>query len=502
MKNIIAIIKSISFFGLLTLLIILNSSCEGDLEPQNFNIIDESTFFKTENDAKALTTAYYSTFGEGWAGSFWDSQGITNAAVTGGDLIVRWTGFETRQNFNWTATDGSVSWNYDQYINAITLATNTIEQVESIDFDVDAKKELLAQIRAGRAIQIYLLFDQYGPVPVVVDPEVSTDINTDFVPTRPTAQWTVDFIESELKAAEDDLPAMYGGADYGRIGAGAAKMTRLKLYMHEKEWLKAAEVAQEIEDLGVFGLYTNDYHDIWVDEGNLEIIWAFPRTADGTIGIPQFFINNVLPGDFRDENGNFFTSWDGWRLNWDIYDSFADTDKRLSVVAEDYLVEGVNGGLILKEGRPATDPEGVALGGALMFKYGGIEQTFDGAQGDGDVPVYRYADMLLLWAEALNELGDLSSARDKLQMVRARAGVDDLTPLLTTQEEFRDYILEERFRELFMEGWTRQDLIRHGKFISAAQERGVSLAKDFHVLFPIPQSAIDANPQITQNPGY
>ena len=490
--------------GLAVLFGFFFSSCEGDLEPQNFNIIDESTFFKTEGDAEALVTGYYSTFNNGWAGTWWNDQGITNGMTTGGDLVVRWGGFETRQDFSWTATDGHVTFNYDEWINAITLATNVIDQVEGIDIDESAKNELIAQIRAGRAIQIFFLYEQYGPPPIVVDPEVSTDINTDFVPTRPTTEWTVNFIESELIDAEADLPAIYLGGDYGRIGAGAAMMTRLKLYMHEKQWAKAAAVAQEIENLGAFSLYPGDnYEGIWLDEGNLETIWAMPRTNDETIGVPQYWAANILPGDFRDPNGNGFTSWDGFRLDWDIYDGFDAGDVRLSVAAEDYLVDDGAGGLIMKQGRPAGDPEGTALAGALPLKYGGVKQNFNGAPGDGDVVVYRYADVLLLWAEALNEIAALDpNAIAKLQQVRARAGVDGLTPTFASQAELRDYILEERLRELFCEGWSRQDKIRHGTFISDAQARGISLAQSHHVLFPIPQGAIDANPEIIQNPGY
>lgn len=485
----------------MALLVIFGTSCHDDLEPVAFSQIDTNTFFQTESDAAALTNAFYSEFDNGWTGRWWDNQGITTAGVTAGDLIVLWGGFESRERFTWDAADGRVAFNYDQWIGDIAKATNAIADIERIDIDETVKNEYIAQVRVGRALMLFFLYDQYGPVPMVVDPEITQDINTDFVPTRPTKEEAIKFIDDELKAAEASLPPTYAGGDFGRLGAGAAKMTRLKLYMHEKRWTDAIAVAQEIENLGIYSLMPGEnYGGIWLDEGNSEIIWSLGRLSNN--GIPQHFMANVLPGDFRDESGNSYVSWNGWRLNWEIFDSFDPGDARLSLLAEDYLVEDGSGGLVMKEGRPAGDPAGVAQGGALIFKYGGLAQNFDGANGDGDVVIYRYSDMLLLWAEALNENGDTPGARMLLQRVRARAGVDALTPALTSQNEMRDYLLEERFRELHVEGWGRQDLIRNGTFISAAQARGHSNAQDFHVLYPIPQSAIDANPQLTQNPGY
>jgi hypothetical protein len=120
-----------------------------------------------------------------------------------------------------------------------------------------------------------------------------------------------------------------------------------------------------------------------------------------------------------------------------------------------------------------------------------------------DFPIIRYADILLSRAEALNELaGPSEEAISLINLVRQVAGVP---PVLLSdfngKEELRDHILDERSWEFFTEELRRQDLIRHGKFIELANERGKS-AFDYHVLFPIPQNEIDRNPNLEQNPGY
>jgi hypothetical protein len=127
-----------------------------------------------------------------------------------------------------------------------------------------------------------------------------------------------------------------------------------------------------------------------------------------------------------------------------------------------------------------------------------------GNHSGNDVPVIRYADILLTRAEALNELnGPTQEALDLINLVRTRAGIGNLTlDVATSKNILRDMILRERGWEFYSEGLRREDLLRHNKFISLAVARGVATASDKHKLFPIPQTEIDANPLCEQNPGY
>jgi hypothetical protein len=115
----------------------------------------------------------------------------------------------------------------------------------------------------------------------------------------------------------------------------------------------------------------------------------------------------------------------------------------------------------------------------------------------------RYADILLSIAEARNELeGPNQESIDLINVIRLRSRAKAIQlGNFASKEALRAHILNERLWEFYIEGMEREDMIRHGVFISRAQQRGVN-AKDFHKLFPIPLSEIEANPNIVQNPGY
>lgn len=115
----------------------------------------------------------------------------------------------------------------------------------------------------------------------------------------------------------------------------------------------------------------------------------------------------------------------------------------------------------------------------------------------------RFADILLAKAEALNEKdGPNSESINLINKIRLRANATEIKAGdFSTKEELRDFILEERGREFYSEGLRREDLIRHGKFISGAVERGKD-AKPHQILFPIPQRQIEANDKLVQNEGY
>ena len=302
-------------------------------------------------------------------------------------------------------------------------------------------------------------------MPIVVDPEITQNPNTDFDPVRPTAQWTVDFIESELLASEPHLPSRFTGNDVGRFSAGAAKMARLKLYMHQKQWQKAIDVSAEIMALSDgYALETASYKRVFEadNEANSEIIWSLPRTSDGTIGASNTWMACVLPGDFRTEAipANELVSWNGFRTPWAFYDKYGQDDDRLDLMIKDYYIEGANGPELI-DGR-ATG----RIGGALPLKYG-IDPGREGARANNNLIIWRYADVLMLRAEALNEMNALSTeAQDLVQQIRDRSNAGAIPPeALASQSAFRDFILEERGREFFCEGIRREDLIRHGKFI-------------------------------------
>jgi len=126
-----------------------------------------------------------------------------------------------------------------------------------------------------------------------------------------------------------------------------------------------------------------------------------------------------------------------------------------------------------------------------------------GQDNGNDIPYIRLADIILARAEALNEIGGpTQEAVDLINQIRNRVGA---TPAVLSnypsKESLRDFILAERAREFYSEGLRREDLVRHGKFIQQAIDRGIA-AEPHQVLYPLPQEQIDNNPNLEQNPGY
>ena len=195
-----------------------------------------------------------------------------------------------------------------------------------------------------------------------------------------------------------------------------------------------------------------------------------------------------------------YSNWINFGAQFRTYTAFYDTfeagDARTEVLITHYTDQ--NG----EEVELLRDANGNALDDVRSFKYW-PDPNASGENNGNDIVYIRYADILLCRAEALNELnGPNAESISLINQVRQRAKVADIVlGDYPTKESLRDFILAERGREFFSEGLRREDLIRHGKFISNAIERGKN-AKPYHVLYPIPQRQREANPNLAQNPGY
>ena len=174
----------------------------------------------------------------------------------------------------------------------------------------------------------------------------------------------------------------------------------------------------------------------------------------------------------------------------DFVNSFDPSDTRVNQIIPEWT-------------STATGQLVMGLGNDQSFPY---KSPFDpnsvGFNAGNDIPEIRYSDILLSRAEALNELsGPSQEAIDLINEVKIRAGATPLSLAGLTQESLREAILQEREWEFYFEAKAREDQIRHGVFISRAQARGAN-AQDFRRLFPIPQTELDANGLLEQNPGY
>jgi len=478
----------INFIALLTFLV-FTTSCEGDLEPVTYDVISPSNFFRNWEDVNSAVIAIYAEFS-------WDYLNrIYNNEIGTDEYMNNWGGADQENNFEWM-DDGSYSSMYFNKVPAVTRAGALLETLKDLDFLVEIEqKRFIAEVKTARAIHMYDLLSSYGPCPVILDQENLKFPDNSYKPVRPDLDSPegeqyysdyVDQIETDLTEAIEDLETEV--REFGRFDKGTALMVLLKLYMHQKDWGNASATALAIMELGKYQLH-DDYATLWSigEEENDEIIWALPRTTN-TLG--QTLRARTLHSSYDLTKES---KWNGDKVRFAFYDLFDPSDIR----RERIVVEFVNtSGDTIDARDPARD-----IYGGMNLKY---EKDPDAIEASGvDVIYFRYADVLLSQAEALNEInGPNQESIDLLNQVRKRAGLNDLSLSdFASMEDLRDHILYERGCEFYMEGLRREDLVRHGKYLEYARQRGAN-AKDFHVLYPIPRRAYFENPNISQNPGY
>ena len=311
------------------------------------------------------------------------------------------------------------------------------------------------------------------------------------------------FVEADLKFAMEHLPIKYSNAaDYGRWTKGAAAALLMKMYMHHKRFDKAVAISDTVMTCG-YGL-VKEYKMIWDinNEGNEECIFVLPCATKPGVNV-NIFPFHSLQRDWVWLSGAKVQSADGYRVPWAVYDKFDKEDGRLSCLVKDYYIMR-NKVPTLVDGR-AT---GRLRNGAIPVKYG-EDPDGDGIMCGIDIVLIRYADILLLRAEALNEVNGVNQESiDLINSVRDRAFNNNPAKridisMFPDKESLRDYILQERQFELYMEGERRQDLIRHGKYIQNAHDRGITTAMPHHVRYAIPNwIIIEGQGNIKQNDGY
>jgi hypothetical protein len=359
----------------------------------------------------------------------------------------------------------------------------------------DASKQLItAEAHFVRGISYYKLYLFFGPTPLRISSDQELEL------PRATEQEMLEFIETELLDAIPGLPDPGQESSWGRATKGAAMGVLTKFYLNTKQWQKCVDEANDLDALNYYELFPN-YFELFMikSEQNKEMIWVSP--CKGDLGRAAFlsFMNFAWPQGFALHPATGLTFCDGCRnfatmfkIRHEFWYSFHPDDLRKSLIITEYV--NTDGDTI--ETVPPDDHP-------RPFKYW-PDSDWNGPGYGNDVPFVRYADILLSKAEALNELknGSTVEAVDLVNMVRDRAGVPYVYETdFVSKDEFNDHILNERGWELWWEGRRREDLIRHGEFISRAQARGLP-AEPHHVRHPIPVTVMEANPALLQNEGY
>lgn len=463
-------------------------ACEDLLEEETFTALGPNDFF---NSAEDLEVVLNSVYGELLYGSIL-RDAVTLQEVNTDIAIERNGGIFTHnqpmEEFTWNSTHLYTGIAWDKRYRGIFNANTVIDNAGAVNMDDARKQQILAEARFIRAFNYYLLYDFFGPTPLITS---SLTEVTDR-PARASEDEFIAFIENELIAAADILPVRPPLEQYGRATKGAALATLTKLHMMTKNWDKAISVSKQVMDLGEYDLFTEGNRTELFSPDNQQdnefiFVVVMSETPNDLVG--NRWLSHVVPRGYQWQYPPRAIFAAEYKIRSEFLELFDTDDERLNA----FLFEFVN-----------ADGETIVLGEddvrSLKFpEYPNQSVTAD----PGDYPYLRFADILLSRAEALNEInGPNQESVDLLNMVREAAGVSKfIVGDFAGKASFRDFLLEERGREFHTEALRRQDLIRHGKFIEMARERGKS-AQDFQVRFAIPQTELERNPNLTQNEGY
>jgi hypothetical protein len=375
-----------------------------------------------------------------------------------------------------------------------------------------SKAVVQAELRTLRAFYYYLLQDFFGGLPIVTD--------TDIKPRERASRADVfNFIEKELNETRAILPDKWPTEMNGRLTKGAADAILASLYLNAQvytgtvtasglqpgaaRWADAVAASDRILNSGVYSLASN-WRSNFTSDNYLspEIIMQVKYLNESGLGL-NFLMRALHYTQFTP------SPWNGFATIAETYNAFDAADQRRQIFLVGPQVNLETGAPVLdRTGNPlvftpeindvtnATEGEGVRI-----VKWP-VDKGHVNQDNGNDFAHFRLAEIYLIKAEALNELGQTSAAVALVNKIRERVFDPDqpLNPGMS-QAQFRTAILNERLFELTSEAKRRQDLIRFGQYTQRAWFNK-AVREPYRILMPIPQTQIDTNPLLVQNAGY
>ncbi len=483
--------KKLSMFAILVVI----ASCSKDfLEKKPLGQLTSDNFFLDESHALSAINASYETL-RNFRVHVFSYIALTDIISDDADKgSTPSDGAPIRPADELTLDPGSliIDDTWQGYYRGIKRANWVIAKVPDIDMDVDLRARIVAEAKFLRAYFYFKMVRWWGELPLVTSPLEREDISI----ARSSVDEVYRIIEQDLKDAAGVLPtkSAYPTSELGRATKGAAEGMLAKVYLTRKNYEMAAQYAQSVISSGEYSL-AESYHKIHTIEGE-----------NGPGSIFEVQATSSLDGgwlQFSQVQGIRPTK--GWGFNRpsdDLVRAFEPGDPRREATIL-YVGELVPDGSYFVEDNPEMFNERYNQKAWIPDPERG-----NGREGGGNLRILRYADVLLMASEALNELGQSEEALAYLNMVRDRAR-GSLPPQIlprrteTNQEALRELIWQERRVELGMEQHRWFDLIRSGRAADALQASGKNFIIGKHELLPIPQSEIDlSGGVVTQNPGY
>ncbi|WP_313263421.1 RagB/SusD family nutrient uptake outer membrane protein [Sphingobacterium sp.] len=373
-------------------------------------------------------------------------------------------------------------------INASNVNIAKISAMSSGQIEPTIQLRLINEAKFLRALHYFNLVRWFGAVPLVTSP-VETLSPQELYVAKAAENDVYELIIADLKAASA-LPNYknYSDTDKGRASSGAAKSLLAKVYLTRNDWSNAKLLAEEVIDKEGYALFPefSDVFNIDKKNGSEHIFSAQFKGNSGYQG--NSLASRSAPADIPGINGDYA---DALHVEGGLYKSFAANDKRLMVTFTTGMLSPTDG-----KYYPLAKPQ--------FNKY--YDETVVGNQGQSskNTPIIRYAEVLLIFAEAENELnGPTLEARNALNAVRRRAGVEEVLAS-ETKDVFRESVFEERRKELVYEYQRWFDLARRGAvyYVAKLKAAGKTNAAARHIHFPTPQRELSLNPNLSQHPDW
>jgi tetratricopeptide (TPR) repeat protein len=481
--------KKYIFIGMFSMMIF---SCETFLDLGPDNQINTQSFYKNQGDFEAALYGAYAVLQ-----NFHNLglQYITDMATDNAEIqLSNPTGDELQlDQVNFTATNTHVNSYWANCYSLITRCNTILGRIEDVDFNETVKKSIQGQCLFLRAYGYFYLVRFFGDVTVVTTEFTSPDQVAAYDMSRKPMAEVYRLIIDDLTEAETLLSAAVpSGKETASVGA--VKTLLAKIYLTQKDYTQAATKLEEVMALkkadGSPAYQLLDDYGKLFSEGNdnlAESIFEIGYTS-GNLGEGNSFAAAFYPliQGMAVFKGNLLS---GGRCvpTQSLMDAYETGDLRKDASVGDQI--------------PITDGTVITSPFCRKFIDYSLTSLYDGGV---NFTAFRYADIYLMYAEALNEL-DRAGADTYLNLVRDRAGLPPLTR--TSKEAFRLTLEQERRVEFAFEGHRWFDLIRTGRLQTVMNDhfasRGLSFSVDDNkVLLPIPQGERNINPNLTQNPGY
>lgn len=515
--------------------ILLFESCTKDLDRKPFYSATSATVYNDFSNYKLILAKIYaglavsgqqgpagkpdiSGLDEGFSNylrQYWTAQETSTD-----EAIMAWNDGDLPDyhKMTWSTSNTWVTAMYNRIYYEVSICNEFIRETSDEKLgargikgaNLDEAKRFRAEARFMRALSYAHAIDMFGSVPFVTE----KDAVGSFLPKQIARKDLFNYVETELLSVEGEL-ADAKKNEYGRVDKACVWTLLARLYLNAEVYIgekKYSEVFPWCNKIIAAGYSLEpDYRNLFNTGNNESTEVIFPICYDGlrtkTWGGMTFLIHAAVGGSMNPANFGINGGWYGVRTTKSFVNLFPDvsgnTDKRALFYTSGQNIE-INDQFIFTDGYAIQKFRNVSATGVA-----GTDPT--GNYPDTDFPLFRLADVYLMYAEAVLRGGTGGSATDALLYVnklRERA-YGNSSGDIDAHDLTLDFILNERGRELFWEGYRRTDLIRFGKFTGSNYlwpwKGGIKegrAVEDYRVVYPIPSSDIIANPGLVQNKGY